>query len=173
MQEYTLRDLYFGKTKFYWNFAANFFTIFYFVMISRNFSQCYFIFFICRNTLYEIYFGKTRDIVNGLRSIQPLADSKQQEDNRKALINALASKNVAKAEWKKKFAWSWLFPYMSLQQQHFNTQWGQKILKNPVQKICEMKQINFMDFSAKKLVKLKNSWNKINQFHGNFFKVKF
>jgi len=51
-----------------------------------------------RNTLYEIYFGKTRDIVNGLRSIQPLADSKQQEDNRKALINALASKNVAKAE---------------------------------------------------------------------------
>ena len=71
---------------------------FYFVMISRNFSQCYFIFFICRNTLYEIYFGKTRDIVNGLRSIQPLADSKQQEDNRKALINALASKNVAKAE---------------------------------------------------------------------------
>ena len=57
--------------------------------------------YICRNTLYEIYFGKTRDIVNGLRSIQPLADSKQQEDNRKALINALASKNVAKAEWKK------------------------------------------------------------------------
>lgn len=51
-----------------------------------------------RNTLYEIYFGKTRDIVNGLRSIQPLADSKQQEDNRKALINALASNNVAKAE---------------------------------------------------------------------------
>lgn len=51
-----------------------------------------------RNTLNEIYFGKTRDIVNGLRSIQPLADSKQQEDIRKDLINALASKNVAKAE---------------------------------------------------------------------------
>jgi len=66
---------------------------------SKKFSQLTFIkikFF--KNTLYEIYFGKTRDIVNGLRSIQPLADSKQQEDNRKALINALASKNVAKAE---------------------------------------------------------------------------
>ena len=30
-----------------------------------------------RNTLNEIYFGKTRDIVNGLRSVQPLADAKQ------------------------------------------------------------------------------------------------
>jgi len=66
---------------------------------SKKFSQLTFIKIeFCKNTLYEIYFGKTRDIVNGLRSIQPLADSKQQEDNRKALINALASKNVAKAE---------------------------------------------------------------------------
>lgn len=51
-----------------------------------------------RNTLYEIYFGKTRDIVNGLRSVQPLADSKQQEDLRKGLVMALANKNVTKAE---------------------------------------------------------------------------
>merc|ERR1711944_176708 len=32
-----------------------------------------------RNTLNEIYFGKTRDIVNGLRSVQPLSENKQQE----------------------------------------------------------------------------------------------
>lgn len=51
-----------------------------------------------RNTLYEIYFGKTRDIVNGLRSVQPLTDSKQQEDLRKGLVMALANKNVTKAE---------------------------------------------------------------------------
>ena len=30
-----------------------------------------------RNTLNEIYFGKTRDIVNGLRSVQPLAEAKK------------------------------------------------------------------------------------------------
>lgn len=32
-----------------------------------------------RHTLNEIYFGKTKDIVNGLRSIQPLPDQKQQQ----------------------------------------------------------------------------------------------
>lgn len=51
-----------------------------------------------RNTLYEIYFGKTRDIVNGLRSVQPLSDSKQQETLQKVLVTALANKNVTKAE---------------------------------------------------------------------------
>jgi len=51
-----------------------------------------------RNTLNEIYFGKTRDIVNGLRSVQPLDQSKQQDDLRKDLVIALASKNVTKAE---------------------------------------------------------------------------
>lgn len=51
-----------------------------------------------RNTLYEIYFGKTRDIVNGLRSVQPLSDGKQQDEMRKELFNALAKKNVPKAE---------------------------------------------------------------------------
>jgi len=51
-----------------------------------------------RNTLYEIYFGKTRDIVNGLRSVQSLSDSKQQDELRKDLFNALAKKNVPKAE---------------------------------------------------------------------------
>ena len=51
-----------------------------------------------RNTLNEIYFGKTRDIVNGLRSVQPLADIDQQEKLRKGLVQALANKNVTKAE---------------------------------------------------------------------------
>lgn len=51
-----------------------------------------------RNTLNEIYFGKTRDIVNGLRSIQPLADGKAQDELRKDLISAIAKKNAGKGE---------------------------------------------------------------------------
>ena len=51
-------------------------------------------FFVFRNTLNEIYFGKTRDIVNGLRSVLPLADEKQQQELRKDLINALAKKTI-------------------------------------------------------------------------------
>ena len=53
---------------------------------------------IFRNLLYEIYFGKTRDIVNGLRSVQALSDSKQQEDLRKVMMKDFAKKNVTKAE---------------------------------------------------------------------------
>ena len=52
-----------------------------------------------RNLLYEIYFGKTRDIVNGLRSVQALSDSQKQEDLRKVMMMDLAKKNVTKAEW--------------------------------------------------------------------------
>ena len=33
-----------------------------------------------RNTLNEIYFGKTRDIVNGLRSVVPLSDANKTKD---------------------------------------------------------------------------------------------
>lgn len=44
-----------------------------------------------RNTLNEIYFGKTRDIVNGLRSVPELGDNKQMkmlhDDLTKALKN--------------------------------------------------------------------------------------
>ncbi len=47
-----------------------------------------------RNTLNEIYFGKTRDIVNGLRSVQSLSDGRQQDELRKDLIHALAKKNA-------------------------------------------------------------------------------
>uniref|UniRef100_A0A182J5C2 F-actin-capping protein subunit beta n=1 Tax=Anopheles atroparvus TaxID=41427 RepID=A0A182J5C2_ANOAO len=42
-----------------------------------------------RNTLNEIYFGKTKDIVNGLRSIQSLADTNQQATLKKDLAAAL------------------------------------------------------------------------------------
>ncbi|GLH11923.1 F-actin-capping protein subunit beta [Gryllus bimaculatus] len=42
-----------------------------------------------RNTLNEIYFGKTKDIVNGLRSVQPLAEQKQQVALRQDLADAL------------------------------------------------------------------------------------
>jgi capping protein beta len=49
-----------------------------------------------RNTLNEIYFGKTRDIVNGLRSVQPLSDSRQQDALKKDLVNAIFAKGGAK-----------------------------------------------------------------------------
>lgn len=42
-----------------------------------------------RNTLNEIYFGKTKDIVNGLRSVQPLSDARQQAALRQDLAAAL------------------------------------------------------------------------------------
>ncbi|XP_060075328.1 F-actin-capping protein subunit beta isoforms 1 and 2-like [Ylistrum balloti] len=44
-----------------------------------------------RNTLNEIYFGKTRDIVNGLRSVDQIADKKQ-EDLRKELQGFLQNR---------------------------------------------------------------------------------
>jgi len=50
-----------------------------------------------RNTLNEIYFGKTKDIVNGLRSVQPLSDQKQQAALRQDLAAAL-QKRQAKAD---------------------------------------------------------------------------
>ncbi|CAI9728306.1 Hypothetical predicted protein [Octopus vulgaris] len=40
-------------------------------------------------TLSEIYLGKTKDIVNGLRSIQTLQDRKQAEALRNDLVMAL------------------------------------------------------------------------------------
>lgn len=42
-----------------------------------------------RNTLNEIYFGKTKDIVNGLRSVQLLSDQRQQAALRQDLAAAL------------------------------------------------------------------------------------
>ncbi|KAI1890774.1 hypothetical protein AGOR_G00157080 [Albula goreensis] len=45
-----------------------------------------------RSTLNEIYFGKTKDIVNGLRSVQTLADKSKQEALKNDLIKALKCK---------------------------------------------------------------------------------
>lgn len=47
-----------------------------------------------RNTLNEIYFGKTKDIVNGLRSAQSLSDQKQQADLKNELAKALINRNT-------------------------------------------------------------------------------
>lgn len=53
-----------------------------------------------RNTLNEIYFGKTKDVVNGLRSVEILADQKQKAAMKQDLANAIMRRNV-KAEWNK------------------------------------------------------------------------
>ncbi|XP_034441983.1 F-actin-capping protein subunit beta isoform X2 [Hippoglossus hippoglossus] len=45
-----------------------------------------------RSTLNEIYFGKTKDIVNGLRSVQTLADKSKQEALKVDLMEALKRK---------------------------------------------------------------------------------
>ena len=47
-----------------------------------------------RNNLNEIYFGKTKDIVNGLRSVVPLADAKQTRDLQ---VNDLLTANNLKS----------------------------------------------------------------------------
>lgn len=51
-----------------------------------------------RHTLNEIYFGKTKDIVNGLRSIAPLADQKQKQALRDDLANALQKRGQSKSD---------------------------------------------------------------------------
>lgn len=42
-----------------------------------------------RNTLNEIYFSKTKDIVNSLRSVQPLTESRHQQALKQDLAAAL------------------------------------------------------------------------------------
>lgn len=42
-----------------------------------------------RNTLNEIYFSKTKDIVNSLRSVQPLTERNQQQALKQDLAAAL------------------------------------------------------------------------------------
>jgi len=42
-----------------------------------------------RNTLNEIYFSKTKDIVNSLRSVQPLAETKMQQALHQDIVAAL------------------------------------------------------------------------------------
>ncbi|CAG0903595.1 unnamed protein product, partial [Cyprideis torosa] len=47
-----------------------------------------------RSTLNEIYFSKTRDIVNGLRSVQPLSDVKSTDALKSDLANALQKRQT-------------------------------------------------------------------------------
>ena len=51
-----------------------------------------------RNILNDIYFGKTRDIVNGLRSVEPLSDKRKQEDMRMELMDAMNRRNANRTE---------------------------------------------------------------------------
>eukprot|EP00041_Stephanoeca_diplocostata_P002079 m.23031 g.23031 ORF g.23031 m.23031 type:complete len:273 (+) comp12883_c0_seq1:99-917(+) len=46
-----------------------------------------------RNTLNEIYFGKTKDIVNDLRSVESLEDVKSKENMQHAIANALKARS--------------------------------------------------------------------------------
>ena len=48
-----------------------------------------------RNILNEIYFGKTQDIVNSLRSVVPLADQKQMSEFRNDLAQAIGKRQVS------------------------------------------------------------------------------
>ena len=45
-----------------------------------------------RSVLNEIYFGKTRDIVNSLRSVEPLPDQRQQKMLQNDLAAALSKR---------------------------------------------------------------------------------
>jgi len=51
-----------------------------------------------RTTLNEIYFGKTRDIVNGLRSVHPLSDQRAKADLKKDLAKALQRRQAKNSE---------------------------------------------------------------------------
>jgi capping protein beta len=44
-----------------------------------------------RNTLNEIYFGKTKDIVNDLRSVKNLSDEAKRKDDARAIADAMAT----------------------------------------------------------------------------------
>ncbi|KAG1097774.1 hypothetical protein G6F39_005824 [Rhizopus arrhizus] len=46
-----------------------------------------------RNSLQEVYFGKTKDIVNDLRSLGSLAESKKQAQIQKELVGRLMERN--------------------------------------------------------------------------------
>lgn len=47
-----------------------------------------------RNTLNDIYFGKTKDILNGLRSVQPLSDKQVQNALREDIVNAFKKRQA-------------------------------------------------------------------------------
>jgi capping protein beta len=51
-----------------------------------------------RSTLNEIYFGKTRDIVNGLRSVHPISDQRPKADLKNELSAALKLRQANKGD---------------------------------------------------------------------------
>ena len=51
-----------------------------------------------RHTLNEIYFGKTKDIVNGLRSIDSLKDHSQRDKLQNDLKKALEQRGQGKSD---------------------------------------------------------------------------
>ena len=69
-----------------------------------------------RNTLNEIYFGKTKDIVNGLRSVQPLAEANSQAVLQVTWVLCsvwtvsvcsllISEAAIGQAEWKERGKW--------------------------------------------------------------------
>lgn len=56
-----------------------------------------------RNTLNDIYFGKTKDIVNGLRSTVSAAENKQKELLKQDLASALQKRNQPSSNWRTSF----------------------------------------------------------------------
>jgi len=52
-----------------------------------------------RNTLDQIYFGKTKDVVNSLRSVIPATEQKQRETLLNDLSSALKNRQLPKADW--------------------------------------------------------------------------
>lgn len=52
-----------------------------------------------RNTLNEIYFSKTKDIVNSLRSVQKLTESRQQQALKQDLAAALQRRHNKSENW--------------------------------------------------------------------------
>jgi len=50
-----------------------------------------------RNSLDEIYFGRTRDVINTLRSIQPLGEVEDQKKRQAELMAALSARNKKRA----------------------------------------------------------------------------
>lgn len=65
-----------------------------------------------RNTLNEIYFGKTKDVVNGLRSVEVLSDQKQKAAMKQDLANAILRRNAKNdawhGDWSKHDEWDWI-----------------------------------------------------------------
>ncbi|CAG8433798.1 11380_t:CDS:10 [Diversispora eburnea] len=49
-----------------------------------------------RNLLQEVYFGKTRDIVNDLRSINSLVETRKQEEIQRELVGKLMERDIKK-----------------------------------------------------------------------------